>query len=85
MKVWARTIKEERIDLSTTTNVEPFVYVADFHTCLQALCGELDIPTPVILTKHISHYLKFTNCSFLPNDFVESVDFDKLVIENITE
>jgi len=85
MKVWAKTIKDEHITSDATTIVAPFEYVGDFVSCMHTLCGELDIPTPIILTKHITHYVQFTNCHFLPGDFVEAVNFDKLVIENITE
>ncbi|MCL2540026.1 MAG: hypothetical protein FWE53_01145 [Firmicutes bacterium] len=84
MKVWARLITEEQIVKSATTECEPFNYVHEFHACLSKLCLELDVPTPVLLTKHIQHFVQFTNCNFLPGDFVENVEFDKLVLENIT-
>ena len=52
-----------------------------FYLHVQELCHELDIPTPVILKYHIENYVNFNVCHFLKRDFVESINFDKLVIE----
>ncbi len=54
-----------------------FVYLTD-------ICEELDISTPVLLKTHIFNYAKFSTVRFIPRDFAESVDFDKLVLDNIT-
>ena len=40
-------------------------------------------PTPVLIKTHIFNYAKFNTVRFLPRDFAESVDFDKLVLDNI--
>ena len=48
---------------------------------MSSICEKLDIATPIILNKHIYHYVAFKNTTFLPVDFPESVDFDKFVIE----
>lgn len=49
---------------------------------IQKMCHELDIPTPIILKAHIQNYVDFNNTTFLPRDFVESIDFDKFILEN---
>ncbi len=51
---------------------------------LSDICEELDIPTPVMLKTHIFNYAKFRTVKFLPRDFTETPEFDKLVIENIS-
>ncbi len=44
----------------------------------------MDIPTPVILKHHIRGFHSFNITTFKAEDFVESVDFDKFVLENAT-
>ena len=44
----------------------------------------MDIATPVLLITHIFNYAKFSTVRFIPRDFAEPVDFDKLVLDNIT-
>ena len=53
-----------------------------FYKHIEKICHEIDIPTPVILKNHIANYVDFNNAIFLPRDFVESIDFDKFIIEN---
>ena len=59
-------------------NAEKFTY-SHFFTYL-----ELDIPTPVLLKTHIFNYAKFRTVRFLPRDFTEQPDFDKLILDNIS-
>lgn len=54
-----------------------------FLSYLMDICHEMDIPTPVLLKTHIFNFAKFNHVKFLPRDFVESVDFDCLLLENI--
>ena len=82
IRLWAKTIKGHKI----TKN---FIYESidnfseeTFYLHIQELCHKLDIPTPVVLDFHIRNYINFNNCAFLPRDFVESIPFDKLVIED---
>ena len=55
-----------------------------FHKHVAKICHELDIPTPAILKSHINNYVDFNNTTFLPRDFIESIDFDKFILENAT-
>ena len=83
-RIWAKIIKEGKI-------VRQFVYEnteekLTYSHCLNYLfdiCRELDCPTPVLLKTHIFNFAKFNHVRFLPRDFVESVDFDSLWLENI--
>ncbi len=56
---------------------------SEFFTYLADICEGLDIATPVLLKTHIFNYAKFNTVRFIPRDFAESVDFDKLILENI--
>ena len=81
IRIWAKITKEEKI-LKDTIYEEFSIFQPDeFFNYISNICQELDISTPVIISKHIQHYVSFNNTIFLPQDFPEEVDFDKLVIE----
>lgn len=83
VKIWVRLVREEKI-------VKSWIYSADgpwaperFYGFVHDICSEMDLPTPLVLNKHISHFQEFNNAKFLPGDFVESFPYDFLVLENI--
>lgn len=82
VRIWAKIVKEEKIlkdtiyeDFSSQFDTDNFfTYIAD-------ICETLDIATPVILSKHLTHYIEFNTAIFLPEDFPEEVEFDKFILE----
>ncbi len=83
LKIWAKVYKDEHIERQMTYESEAKFTYADFFGYLTEICGALDIPTPVLLKTHLFNYAKFRHVVFRPRDFLESVDFEKLVLENI--
>ncbi len=81
VRIWAKTTLDEKIQQSIIYENEENFTPENFGLYLEDICLKLDIPTPVYLTKHIRHYINFNNTFFRPEDFVESVDFDKLILE----
>ncbi len=82
-RIWAKVIREEKIVKQLTyESDDKFVY-SQFFKYLSDICEELDVATPVLMKTHIFNYAKFGTVRFLPRDFAESVDFDKLVLDNI--
>lgn len=82
-RIWAKIIKDGKIEKQLTyERVDKFAY-SEFFTYLADICEGLDIATPVLLKTHIFNYAKFNTVRFLPRDFAESVNFDKLVLDNI--
>jgi hypothetical protein len=82
-RIWAKVIKEGKIVKQTTyERTEKFAY-GEFFNYLADICEELDIATPVLLKTHIFNYAKFNTVRFIPRDFAENVEFDKLVLDNI--
>ena len=67
---------------TTLESEERFTY-SDFFGYLTQLCDALDIPTPVLMKVHIFNYAKFRHVVFRPSDFMEEVEFEKLLLENI--
>ncbi len=85
LKIWAKTTAEEKItrDLlfSRFEKFDPDRFI-DY---LMEICYELDIPTPVVLSSHISNFFEFNIVRFKAADFVETVDFEQLILENASE
>lgn len=82
IRIWARTENEGKITRSYIyESIDNFVE-DKFYKHIEKICHELDIPTPAILKSHITNYVDFNNSIFLPRDFVESIDFEKMIIEN---
>ena len=82
-KIWAKVFKDGKIIKQLTyERDEKFTY-AQFFNYLADICEGLDIATPVLLKTHIFNYAKFSMTRFIPRDFAEPVEFDKLVLENL--
>ena len=83
-RIWAKVMREGKI-------VRQYVYQNDsekltwshFFAYLTDICRETDTPTPVLLKTHILNFAKFNHVRFYPRDFMEEVDFDYLLLENI--
>ncbi len=77
--LWVRVIRHHRTDRQTT---EP----CERHTPQEALaeaCRSLDISRPLWLEKNQREWDEFAQTRFLPDAFMESVEFDRLEIEFI--
>ena len=82
-RIWAKVLKDGHIVKQTTYEREEKFTHADFFGYLAEICDALDVPTPVLLKPHIFNYAKFRHVVFRPADFMETVNFDRLVLENI--
>lgn len=83
-RIWAKVMKGEKIiNQITYVREEAFTY-SKFFNYLSDICEGLDVPTPILLKTHIFNYAKFRTVRFLPRDFAETPEFDKLVLDNIT-
>lgn len=81
-KMWAKTEKNHKITASYLYHSADKFDIDDFLSYLAEICHDMDIPTPVILKSHIKNYLLYNIAKFRKTDFVESVNFDMLIIEN---
>ena len=82
-KIWAKVLKDGKIIKQLTYEREDKFAYSQFFNYLADICEGLDIATPLLLKSHVFNYAKFSTVRFIPRDFNESVDFDKLVLENI--
>ena len=84
MRAWIRTIKSGKTVLDTVTEITEFTSLALTESLRDALLP-LDLPTPVIIEAKAKHLQKFNTVRFKSDDFVESVDFDSMMIELLLE
>ena len=83
MKIWAKLITDGKIQKQFVYEKQERLTYSRFFDYLSDICHELDIPTPVLLKTHIFNFAKFNHVKFIPRDFVESLDYDQLILENI--
>lgn len=82
IRIWAKIITDNKL-------VKDLIYESadnynrdDFFEHISEICYRLNISSPVLIKNHYINFESFNNIKFLPRDFVESVDFDRLEIEN---
>ena len=79
IKIWGKVVSNEKIVKNKTVKVD--TENTTFFDMLANLCQQLNIPTPVLLDKHVYDFNVFGICTFKPDDFIEDVVFDRFVIE----
>ncbi len=83
IKIWAKVMKNGKIIKQYVYEKEGQTDYSAFFEYLREICEALDIPTPVLIKTHLFNYAKYNTLRFSADDFVEKIDFDKLVIENL--
>lgn len=81
-RIWAKVMKKDKIIKQTVLEKEGSLDYSLFFDYTREICETLDIPTPVIIKTHLFNYAKYNVLKFRKDDFVEKVDFDRLVFEN---
>lgn len=86
IKIWAKTLVKDKItqDIVYEINTDKMVWSLLFNVLCE-ICGNMDIPTPVLLKSHTLNFAKYNFVQFVKSDFVESVNFDKLHLEFLKE
>ena len=82
LRLWAKTIKDQKITQSYIYESIDNFSADTFYLHVANICHKMDIATPVVLKTHVQNFVTFNNVTFLPRDFVESVNFDKFTIED---
>lgn len=85
IKIWAKVILDDKILKDTIYSNDERYDDDNFLAYLTDICYALDIPTPLILKNHKFNFNNFNIVKFKLTDFVESINFDTLVLENAVE
>ena len=82
VRIWAKVMKGDKILKQYIFERTEMMDYSMFFDYVREICETLDIPTPVIIKTHLFNYAKYNVLRFKQDDFVERIDFDKLVLEN---
>ena len=85
IKIWGKALKKNKIVKNHTVEFYQNFNEQVVLDGIYSICLEFDIPRPIILNKHKKDINEFLMVRFLPDDFIEKVDFDKLDIEIFIE
>ncbi|MBR6028104.1 MAG: hypothetical protein IKP40_03365 [Clostridia bacterium] len=77
--LWVRVIRRHKIERQTVEPCAP----EEVREALTEACRKLDLSAPVWLPRHERDWRDFSQTRFSPDDFMESVPFDRLEIELI--
>lgn len=83
IKIWAKVMKKGKIKKQFTLVKSENMDYSMFFDYVREICENLDIATPVIIKTHLFNYAKYNVLRFTADDFMEEIDFDKLILENI--
>lgn len=85
LKIWVKLITDHKIVQDIVHEEADKYRSRQFDEYLRKICETLDIPTPMILSSHRSHFENFNQAKFRKHEFIESINFDEMLIENIGE
>ncbi len=80
MRIWAKTVNNDKITRNYMYE-QPLITANNFYNCVQEICNEMDVPTPVVIDINTQHFFRFNITKFPSREFVESVDFEYLELE----
>jgi len=82
IKIGAKLIKNhktiKKADFISTNNYNS----DDFFFYMCQICKQLDISVPIIVDYKVKCYERFNSVEFTKDDFVDTINFDMLFIEN---
>lgn len=81
-RIWAKVIKDGKIIKQCVYEKTDSLDYSEFYGYVRDICETLDIPTPVVIKTHLFNYAKYNVLKFKSEDFMEKVDFERLVLEN---
>lgn len=82
VKVWGKLFKGDK--MVKTAVVEVDEKTCTFFDMLRQVSEKLDIPTPVLLVKHVNDFNQFNMCMFAQGDFIDKIHYSRFILENIS-
>ncbi|MBQ3234954.1 MAG: hypothetical protein IJA97_02220 [Clostridia bacterium] len=83
VQISAKLIKNHKTVKSVTYKNVSEYESKDFYFHLSEISRRLDIETPIVINHHRENYEQFNFVKFKPDDFIDKVSFDELLLENI--
>ncbi len=85
MKIWARLVTDNKLRRDMIYRSPLSMTEAHYEIWIREICDQLDIPTPVLLETHYVNFVRFHNTRFKQDDFIESLGYDRFVVEDCKE
>lgn len=84
-KVWGKLIKDNRIQKSyDIMDDSKLGFEEKRDHAFEEICYHFDLSAPIWLKKHTNEFVEFNRATFYQEDFVESIDFDRLEFDLVT-
>lgn len=83
IKIWARVYRDDKTIADCVYQSDEKYNASELYEYMREICYRLDLPTPLVLGKHIRSLEEFNTVKFKRDEFIEKVDFDFLLAENI--
>ena len=83
MRIWAKLMTDGHIKKQYVYEKTDKLTYSEFFEYLTDICYQLDVPTPVLTKTHIFNFAKFNHVKFIKRDFVETLGYDYLILENL--
>ncbi len=80
-RLWVKVMMRHRIDRQ---QAGPCAW-GDQQAALREILNEMDIPMPMWLGKHDNEFEQYRRTAFLPEHFVEDVDFERLEVDYLDD
>lgn len=85
MKIWLKFMSSEKMLKNIIYDTKENFVPDHFADYLHDACFALDEPTPIVVSKHIRHFLHLNTTTFFPQDFIEPVSFLRLEVDVVPE
>lgn len=85
-RIWGKLIKDNKIikdDVAVFKNKDN--YQQNLKECIIELCSKFDISKPYWLPSNMEEYNKRTKTVFTQDNFIEEINFDKFIIEELRD
>lgn len=84
LKICGTIMKNNKIirDIIVTSDINKS-YQENLKQCIIEICNKFDISKPYWLPMNLKEYNKKNKTSFNQNNFIDTIDFDKLIIQEI--
>ena len=85
MKIWAKLITNNDLIKDLIYESSLPISFDNYNLWVSEICNKFDIPTPVIVPYHYKNFVYYYNSVFKADDFIPSLDYDQLRIEDCKE
>lgn len=76
-RIWVREIRRNKIMRDVVVDCAG----RGWEAALVLACRELDLPAPMVVKRHEKDFEEFSQARFLPEHFMEPVNFDRMEVE----